>query len=221
MKLIYVLRVTRLLVLAGTVAVALQWHKRSSDPLPAVGAPVRAVWHLAAMGFDNLVADVLFLQFLQYFGASVRVQRPVCGAAPWLELITELDPRFLGAYALGTMALADAQEFDAVERLWHQAQRALPGDWRVPYQAGMTLFLFAREPAHAAQAALWFRRAAELPGAPAEARYMEARMYQVGERRQMAIALWRDIYLHDERVTARAVAKKALQSWGVPLPPSP
>lgn len=205
-----------LLLALGTRA--LQAHAHASEELPPLSVPLKTLSRLAASGYENVLADALFLQFIQHFGGSVREKRKVQQALPALDLLTDLDPRFFGAYVLGTMALGDAQELAAVERLWDKAARALPGDWRVPYQAGMTLFLFGRETSHALKAARWFARASELPGAPEEARYMEARMYQEGARRQLAISLWTNIYRHDPRPTARAVAKKTLLEWGIALP---
>ncbi|MEB3285178.1 MAG: hypothetical protein VKN33_07830 [Candidatus Sericytochromatia bacterium] len=212
------LRVITLFALWSSAGGALRWMAHADEPLPPLSVPLKSFARLASVGYENVFADALFLQFIQHFGGSMRERRQVQQAAPALELLTDLDPKFFGAYVLGTMALGDAKELDAADRLWQKAWLWSPADWRVPYQAGMTMFLFGREAAHALKAAEWFNRAARLPGSPEEARYMEARMYQEGDRKKLAVAAWLNIYRYDPRPTARAVARKTLIEWGVSLP---
>ncbi len=54
---------------------------------------------LPTFGFDNLVADWYFMDFLQYFGdAEVRKQVGYGAAMDYFETILDRDPRFLYAY---------------------------------------------------------------------------------------------------------------------------
>ncbi|MEB3196916.1 MAG: hypothetical protein VKP62_06890 [Candidatus Sericytochromatia bacterium] len=214
-------RLGLLAALWGLAWGALQVHARLLDAVPPMSIPLARAVKRVATGFDNVVADGYFLAFIHHFGGSLRERRKVRQAAPVLELITDLDPHFEGAYVLGTLALGDAGQLEAADALWHKAVAANNRRWQLPYQAGMTMFLFGDQPDQYLRAARWFGRAASLPGAPPEARFMEGRMYQVTERRALAIALWRDIYLHDPRPTSRDVAARTLQAWGVPLPKTP
>lgn len=54
---------------------------------------------LPTFGFDNLIGDWLYLQFIQYFGDNTA--RETTGyslVTDYFELLTEYDPRFINAY---------------------------------------------------------------------------------------------------------------------------
>lgn len=54
---------------------------------------------LPAFGFDNLMADWVFLDFLQYFGdEEVRVKTGYSLSPEYFEVVIARDPRFLQAY---------------------------------------------------------------------------------------------------------------------------
>ncbi len=53
---------------------------------------------LPALGFDNLLADWLYLRFIQYFGdGEARKQTGYALSANYLELVAERDPLFIDA----------------------------------------------------------------------------------------------------------------------------
>lgn len=52
-----------------------------------------------SFGFDNLVADWVFLNFLQYYGDDAARQKTGFGLSPnYFDIITRRDPRFTMAY---------------------------------------------------------------------------------------------------------------------------
>ncbi len=59
-----------------------------------------SLWRqMPALGFDNLLANWVFLQFHQYFGdIPVREQTGYTLSPEYFEIIVDRDPRFLGAY---------------------------------------------------------------------------------------------------------------------------
>lgn len=197
---------------------ALQAHGRALDKVEYLSLPARGTFRTLAAGFENIAADVLYLQFIHYFGKHMRAHRKFHNVVPMLGLVTDLDPQFEGAYVMGALALGDNGEVDASEALWNKGIKAMPGRWEIPYQAGMSLFLFGDTPAQYLRAAELFRKAAALPGAPPSARQLEARMYQVTQRREMAIALWKRMYVQAPTAEERAVAKRTLERYGEPLP---
>jgi tetratricopeptide (TPR) repeat protein len=201
---------------AGAVGL-LRWHDARTTFEPRLGAPPALALRGLTSGYANVFADVLYLQFVQHFGRCLARRKQVVGAEPWLEQLTRLDPRFEGAYVIGSMALGDAGENEALERLWARAIAHRPGRWDVPYEAGMHLFLFGSRPDEYLRAARLFHLAASLPGAPREAHQMEARMYQVTGQRDLAIAVWRKTLRTSPSAEARAVAARTLGEWGVPL----
>lgn len=54
---------------------------------------------IPSFGFDNLLADWVFLQFAQYFGDDPARDQNGFGLSPkYFEIIVDQDPKFLGAY---------------------------------------------------------------------------------------------------------------------------
>ena len=199
----------------------LRLYDQSMNKIEYMSVPAAVTTHALAAGYENIVADALYLQFIQYFGKHMRWKQKYYNIYPVLDLATSLDPKFEGAYMMGAMVLGDNGQMDEAETLWNKGIRANPGRWEFCYQAGMNLFLFGNRNDQYLRAAELFRAAAALPGAPPEARYMEARMYQVTSRRETAIAIWKDTYVNSPSVEARVVAERSLKRLGVPLPPRP
>lgn len=94
------------LIALGGVA-SLQWvgmkrvSERSQNPQIAEEQESRRLQtlkRLPALGFDNLIADWTFIQFLQYFGDDARDATGYSLGADYFELITRRDPRFADIY---------------------------------------------------------------------------------------------------------------------------
>lgn len=58
------------------------------------------VWRrIPSFGFDNLLANWVFLQFAQYFGDDLAREQTGFSLSPrYFEIIVDQDPKFLGAY---------------------------------------------------------------------------------------------------------------------------
>ncbi len=74
----------------------------ASDPMLAA-QQTRTQLHLLrqapSFGFDNLLADWVFLQFLEYYGDRAVRQQTGYGLAPdYFDVITHFDPRFVDVY---------------------------------------------------------------------------------------------------------------------------
>lgn len=74
---------------------------------------------MPSFGFDNLIADWAFLQYIQYFGDDeARAATGYELALDYLDLVIERDPRFLGAYSFlataGSIYTAQPAETDAI-----------------------------------------------------------------------------------------------------------
>lgn len=185
----------------------------ASDPvrqgyLSVPPAPLARV----ALGFDNLAADALYMRFASYWGYQLTHGRHFQNLAPILNLIVDLDPRFKPAYDLGALALADSGQIDAAVALLDKGASHHPNDYWFPYQAGFTLFFFGDDYLRAAK---YYERAAALPGAPPEARYFVARMYEKATRKDLAINTWQRVLAGSKDPSIRLVAKNALKRLGV------
>jgi len=117
-----------------------------------------------ALGYDNVLADLVWFRTIDYFGAHYASDR----AYPWLEamcnLVTDLDPRAKHVYRFAALILPwEAHDPDAAIRLLEKGTRALPDSWALYYHLGVINYLFKGDyDAAAAQ----LTRAAEQPGAP-------------------------------------------------------
>lgn len=206
-----------LLAYGGAYAAYREWRSAMGQKA-YLSVPPLVSARATAVGFRNLVADLHFLNFVVYFGRNLRTHEASSNLQPVLALITDLDPGFEAAYVMGAMALGDAGLVDDAEALWAKGVAANPHSWRFAYEAGMNLFLFGNRPEQYLRAAALFHKASVIPGAPPEARYMEARMHDVSLRRSVAVRLWQRIYLEAKNPEEREVAARSLRRWEVPLP---
>ncbi|HWP66666.1 MAG TPA: hypothetical protein VNO26_12210 [Candidatus Limnocylindria bacterium] len=96
-----------------------------------------------ALGYDNLLADLIWFRTIDYFGAHYASDK----AYPWLasmcELVTDLDPRAKHVYRFAAVILPwEANDPDAAIRLLKKGTRALPNSWSLYYHLGVIHYLF-------------------------------------------------------------------------------
>jgi hypothetical protein len=128
-----------------------------------------------SFGFGSLVADAMFLQAIQAFGAR-RAQQTLAEGTPadrqlarLLEYATDLDPKFVGAYRFAGYALPrptlDGHTANVIptEQILLRGVRERPDDWRIAFSLG---FLQAFYLGETQSAAATLARAARLPGSP-------------------------------------------------------
>ncbi len=212
------LRSVLVLMVAGGCALGslLRWEAEASTrPAGLLSVPPATALRLGSMGFRNMAADALYLRFVGYWGYQLTHGRNFHNLYPLLSAIVELDPRFLAAYELGALALGDSGEPMKAVNLLEKGAKHDPENWWFPYRSGMTLFFFSDDNLLAAK---YFEQAAQLPGAPPEAGYFAARMYERGQRTELAVATWRAIYLRADNPSIREVAKRALEKLGEEVP---
>ena len=120
---------------------------------------------LISLGFDQLLADCLWLQFIQYLGDSDnKIDDKSSQAAAMLDAITMLDPHFGRAYFF-IAAIVGGEQHDAqtADKLLQRGIHANSNDWYIPFIAGVNQYLFAH---NETQAAKYYRMSAKFPGAP-------------------------------------------------------
>lgn len=188
-------------LIAGAIAVGgASWSvtELRAMPRPEVDVnmlfvPPAKVLKAAASGYENLVADVLWLSLVQYYGDRYFADdRTMHNLEAMFELITDLDSKFWFAYWLGGWALADDSQPDAAIRLLARGEARNPDEASYPYLQGFIHFLMKSDPMAAAAC---FLRAAEKPILewPEQRRFarsMAAHMYRRGGQRELALRLW-------------------------------
>jgi len=103
--------------------------------------PEPATAKILALGYDNLVASVLWLRVIQVFGAKLHHirenPRELAAIENLFNVVTELDPRFIEAYKFGNFILGD--EGDDQEAALRLLDRGIVKNYRrtyiIPYEA--------------------------------------------------------------------------------------
>ncbi len=140
----------------------------------------------AVIGFDNLFADIYWMQSVQYVGGHFMTDRKFPLLYHIYDVVTELDPRFTDAYNFGAMILASFETkkgaaavpsqtgiFNLLAPIVpagkkHTAMDLLnlgmarsPDNWQVPFQAGFINYAMY----HNDRLALhYFKMARAIPG---------------------------------------------------------
>jgi hypothetical protein len=167
-----------------------------------------------ALSFTALSADVYWLRTIQHFGGdriTHRRDRPFELLQPLLDLTTSLDPHFVMAYRFGAIFLSEPPPGgpgrpDEAVALLEKGLRADPAKWQYAEDIG---FVFLWHRADPKTAALWFRRAAGMPGAPTWLEAVAATT-MVGADRKMAAAWLEDMAQHATEPWVRRIAERRL-----------
>jgi hypothetical protein len=132
----------------------------------------RPTWSLAPttsrivdLGYDQAVADVYWLAFIQYVGNSkARRLDNYKDAEQFLDLIVGIDPSLVQAYYFAAFIIGSERRnpLRAAEII-ESGIRANPDNWYLPFIAGINQYLYANNEIAAAK---YYRMAARLPGAP-------------------------------------------------------
>jgi len=170
-------------------------------PTPTMWLQSGAAASRLALSFDSLAADVYWMRAVVYYGGK-RLESAKAGASasainfdllyPLLDLVTSLDPHFKVAYRFGAIFLTEAypsgpgRPDQAIALL----QRGIAQDasrWEYMEDIGFVYYWWLHD---FKQAAAWFNRASELPGAPAWLAPLAATTLAEGGDRQSSRFLW-------------------------------
>jgi len=167
-----------------------------------------------ALSLKALAADVYWLRTIQHFGGdrlSHRKDRPFELLQPLLDLTTTLDPDFVAAYRFGAIFLSEPPPGgpgrpDQAIALLEKGLGAHPGKWQYAQDIG---FVYLWHRSDAKNAALWFQRAADMPGAPIWLKPLAATT-MTGADREMAAAWLQDMAQHAPEAWVRVTAQRRL-----------
>jgi tetratricopeptide (TPR) repeat protein len=147
---------------------------------------------VAVLGYDEFAADLIWLKAVQHLGAT----RPSKGGYFWayhaVDVVTDLDPKFLPAYvAAGTiLGVWAGLLYESIEIL-QKGMREHPDIWQLPFYIGYDYFYELCDPARAAP---YFQAAARLPGAPSYLPSLATRMTVAGGDPDAALEFLQRLY---------------------------
>lgn len=145
-----------------------------ADQAELVYLPKAQYLRLMSLGYDNVLADVLWFRTINYFGKHYRGDRLYPWLAHMCDLVTDLDPRAEHVYRFAATILPwEADQADAGIRLLEKGVKALPNSWLLHYWLGFSYYFFKDDFESATK---YLRIAAQLPGAHPSVARLAARL---------------------------------------------
>ena len=135
---------------------------------------------LAVLGYQQIAADLIWLQAVQHLGEGHQTRAGYLAAYHAVDVLTDVDPTFVAAYqTAGTILGVWAGLPRESIALLTKGMRHHPDAWQLPFYVGYDYFYELHD---LVMAARYFRMASVLPGAPDYLPRLAARMtVEVGD----------------------------------------
>jgi hypothetical protein len=181
-------------------ATALKALPQREDYVVTIPAPVVKI---AAMEFQGVVSDVLFLNAMVFIGgAQQRPERPRIKEWEWkwfvntLENATELDPYFFDPYYYANAFLPwDAGMVAEANRLLEKGSHYRDWDWMLPFFIGFNEFFFLENNSKAAE---YLMEASRRPEGNPMFASIASRMALKGNKTETAVLFLEELYQKTE-----------------------
>jgi len=188
------------LLVAGAVGLEVWRDRLYGEP-----APARTVLYVRsaeavrrmALSYSAVLADVYWIRALQYYGGTRLADgtKDYSLLYPLLDITTTLDPRFQLAYRFGAIFLAEhypggAGRPDLATSLLEKGVRNQPQNWWYLHDIGFVHYWWRGD---YREAAAWFQKASEVPGAPFWLKSMAAVTLTQGGDRETSRRLWQSL----------------------------
>jgi len=180
------------LLLAVLVQTRIEGNRRSSGVHPILYLPSGKYLRVMALGFDGLLADVLYLWSIQYYSNYDIRDRYNYLEQIYDQVITELDPHYLDPYLVGALIMtSEARQPEMALRLLDKGVARNPDQWIVAFEAG---FLCYNDLHDYKRAAGYFEKALRVPGVHPLVRRLYAEMYNRAGDKRTSLKEWSEIY---------------------------
>jgi hypothetical protein len=135
-----------------------------SEPAEFIYLPPTRFLQAVALGYQQVLANVLWFRTINYFGRHYQSDRVYPWLASMCNAVTDLDPRAEYVYSFGGVILPwEADRIDDGIALLEKGTRNLPSSWRLHYMLGFSYYYFKDDLGAASRT---LRTATFLPGAP-------------------------------------------------------
>ena len=159
---------------------------------PLLYLPSGKYLRVAALGFDGLLADAIYLWSIQYYGDYDIRDRYDYLDAIYDQVITELDPHYLDPYLVGALIMnVEARRPERALHLLDKGIRANPDQWLLAFEAG---FLCYNDLHDYARAAAYFEKALSVPDVHPLVRRFYAEMHNRAGDKRTSLREWLEIY---------------------------
>lgn len=161
------------------------------------------------LGYDELVADLVWLRMIQYYGQHRQSDKRYDYLAHILDVLTDLDPRFIHAYTFGALLLTDDAKNPARGlAILEKGASYNPQDWRLPFMSGFINYVFL---ADYDRAASYFMRASSLPDSPDFTKRFAAFIYDRAGKIELSLELWYNLYRRTQNEYERLIALRYIK----------
>lgn len=148
--------------------------------------------NIVSLGFDQLVADILWLRASTYFGGHLMTDQ----SYPWLynmlDTITNLDPKFEYVYHFGGVILAlEASQIDNSNAILKKGMENLPEVWEFPFYIGFNYMYFYHDDITAVK---YMELVAQYPKVPAYVKTFPATLYKKAGKADKSLLFLQKLY---------------------------
>ncbi len=178
----------------------------------------------ASLGHQTMVADLMWIRTVQYFGEELERRRELNQPRdskerfkflyPLLDLTVSLDPQFVQGYRFGGLLLTVVKRYDEAIALYAKGYAANPDRWEMPHDLGRLYYLDLKDHEKALH---WWKIANDLPGRPNYIPRFVPRLYAQTGQKEIAIELWLEMLEATDSKTVRAIILLELQKLGVTI----
>lgn len=154
----------------------------------------------ASLGYDQLVADIIWLRAIQVIGEKKISEEGYAWIYHALDVVTTLDPKFDYAYQVGGIVLsALGKKIDMSNALLEKGLRENPDIWQIPFYLGFNHFFYMDDYKKAAD---YMAIASRTPGRPFYIPQLAATLYVQKGNLEVALELLARAYQEtsDERI---------------------
>jgi len=198
-------------LITGTVLTTLKAKKYTNRPYLHANLylPSGKLVRQASLGYRQIVADMVWLSAVQYYGGYRLDQHDLSYFEGLIQIVTDLDPHFIFPYTFGALVLSqDMQSFDRGIDILKKGMQHNPTSWRLPFEIGFLSYIDARNPDMAAR---YFDLASRMPGAPERTKRFAAFVYSTAGHQETSIKMWEEILASAEEPYMREMAERYLE----------
>lgn len=192
--------------------VAAERSRARMPEIPELGVsylPTTEALRVVSMGYDNLVADALWLRTVSYYGAWRTGAHGLDFFRALSHRVVDLDPLFLEGYRFGAFVLADdLNSMESAYELVEKGMEEMPDEWQLPFLLGLLEYTVQLDDTRAAD---WFQRAADTRDAPEMVQRFAAFVTSRAGDLQKAYALWDYVHQTTPNPDMRAKAAEYME----------
>lgn len=171
----------------------------------------------AALAYDELFADFLWIKAIAYFGEQLQKDQNYKWLYHLLDIVVTLDPYFEYPYEFGGIALAywtkdTSHSIKLLKKGMINVPKTHPRYWTIPFFLGFNYMYYKKDFSTAAR---YLEEATKYPGHPRYLPFLVARLYANAQDPEIAIRFLMEIYRTTNNKKAKEDIKKRIKKTTV------